>query len=307
MEHIEKMIPNCPKSKGDEVTEAEYRDEDDFVAKLQALEHDRILLKSTLKEAIDIKSALSKRVCSLKAQLDMDCTATTSKKGIIRLKMYNFSNVFHKTRSQSFYLDSRYPYKCFISVVKVCVPSSLDIMRVCNDEIGTIGNDEIVKISDSPDVGDISLDTKRVSNDEIGNIGYSIKEVEPLDTKGVSNDQIGHSPDVSNESFVTKGVSNDEIENIVLSVHLNIEKGEFDSVLPWPFTNVITFRVVNETGKNDIVKTFKPQQSHHNERIHNEQVLFSVGTLNLVTLEALQKNGFIKKDSITIECKVHWD
>ena len=46
-----------------------------------------------------------------------------------------------------------------------------------------------------------------------------------------------------------------------LSFFLTIMKGEYDALLPWPFSQMVTLMLVDQNKKKHIIQCFKPEPS----------------------------------------------
>ena len=87
-----------------------------------------------------------------------------------------------------------------------------------------------------------------------------------------------------------------------LSLFFVVMRGEFDSILQWPFTHKVTFKLINQAGGRDIVDTFKPhviKPSQDNDCMNNAS-----GCPCFISHSELEQGGFIVDDTIFIKCSI---
>ncbi len=90
-----------------------------------------------------------------------------------------------------------------------------------------------------------------------------------------------------------------------LSVFVHIMKGDFDSILDWPFEHRIAVKVKNQQQENDIVHIVRPESTDIQKPEVDQNITF--GTRNFPTYSALLTGGFVRDDSIIIECEALWN
>ena len=87
-----------------------------------------------------------------------------------------------------------------------------------------------------------------------------------------------------------------------LSLFLVVMHGEFDNILQWPFTHKITFKLINQTGGEDIIETFKPNIM---KPTCGSDMNSAYGCPCFVSHSALEQGGFIDDDdTMFIKCTV---
>ena len=84
-----------------------------------------------------------------------------------------------------------------------------------------------------------------------------------------------------------------------LSFFLTIMKGEYDALLPWPFNQMVTLMLLDQTiDKNHIVQCFRPEASSSSFwRPHSEMNIAS-GCPKFAPLSVLYDSNFVKDDTI---------
>ena len=96
-----------------------------------------------------------------------------------------------------------------------------------------------------------------------------------------------------------------------LSVFLVIMEGEYDSLLPWPFHQKITFILVDQPGGSDEKKnivmelTNDPTLSSYAKPVAGKVVKPSIGFARFVTHKNLKTRRYIVNDSLLLQVEVH--
>ena len=91
-----------------------------------------------------------------------------------------------------------------------------------------------------------------------------------------------------------------------MSLFFVIMRGEFDNILPWPFTQRVTFRLINQstpTGR-DIVDTFQPDPLSSSFKKPKSDMNIASGCPRFISHDNLEKGGYIVDDTIFIKCVV---
>ena len=89
-----------------------------------------------------------------------------------------------------------------------------------------------------------------------------------------------------------------------MSLFFVLMKGEFDNILPWPFTHKGTFKLLNQGNGRDIVDTFQPDPMSTSFSKPNSDMNIASGCPRFVSHEDLKSGGFIVDDTIFIKCIV---
>ena len=96
-----------------------------------------------------------------------------------------------------------------------------------------------------------------------------------------------------------------------LSVFLVIMEGEYDSLLPWPFHQKITFILVDQPGGSDEKKnivmelTTDPTLSSCAKPVAGKVVKPSIGFARFVTHKNLKTRRYFVNDSLLLQVEVH--
>lgn len=91
-----------------------------------------------------------------------------------------------------------------------------------------------------------------------------------------------------------------------MSLFFVIMRGEFDNIIPWPFTHRVTFRLINQntsTGK-DIVDTFQPDPMSSSFKKPKSDMNIASGCPRFISHDNLKSGGYIVDDTIFIKCVV---
>ena len=93
-------------------------------------------------------------------------------------------------------------------------------------------------------------------------------------------------------------------KNTHISLFFVVMKGEYDSLLPWPFANGVSLTLINQSGGPDITDTFKPDSKSSSFQRPKTEMNVASGCPRFIPLDDLHRNGFIKDDTIFIRVKV---
>ena len=94
-------------------------------------------------------------------------------------------------------------------------------------------------------------------------------------------------------------------KNSHMSLFFVVMKGEFDNILQWPFTQKVTFKLVNQTGGRDIIDTFQPDPMSSSFRKPKSDMNIASGCPRFVSHTELKTGGFIQDDTVFIKCSVN--
>ncbi len=93
-------------------------------------------------------------------------------------------------------------------------------------------------------------------------------------------------------------------KNTHMSLFFVVMKGEFDNILPWPFTHKVTFKLINQTGGRDIIDTFQPDPMSSSFRKPKSDMNIASGCPRFASHTELKNNGFIVDDTVFIKCSI---
>ena len=90
-----------------------------------------------------------------------------------------------------------------------------------------------------------------------------------------------------------------------MSLFFVVMRGEFDTILQWPFTYKVTFCLLNHNGGKDIVDSFLPDPMSSSFKKPKTDMNVASGCPRFVSISDVKSGGFVADDSIFIKAKVH--
>ena len=87
-----------------------------------------------------------------------------------------------------------------------------------------------------------------------------------------------------------------------LSLLLVIVKGDYDSVIQWPFSQKVTFKLTSFKGSDIALIGTPDSRSYHKPNL-DSNIKFRCTPLSLTELKTA---GVIKEDNVIVECQIHW-
>ena len=89
------------------------------------------------------------------------------------------------------------------------------------------------------------------------------------------------------------------------SVFFVVMKGEYDALLPWPFTQRVTFKLINHHDDSaSVSETFLPDRNSSSFQQPKKDMNIAAGCPMFITKDSLLNGNFILDDSIYIETNV---
>lgn len=88
-----------------------------------------------------------------------------------------------------------------------------------------------------------------------------------------------------------------------LSFFLALMKGEYDVLLPWPFKQTVTLILLDQAGTDDIIQSFKADDSTSFKRPEKEMSTAS-GCPTFAPLSVLDNPAYVKDDVMFLQCVV---
>ena len=91
-----------------------------------------------------------------------------------------------------------------------------------------------------------------------------------------------------------------------MSLFFVIVRGEFDNILPWPFSHKVTLRLINQAGGRDIVDTFQPNplSSSFKKPKSDMNIGSSCPRFIHISHGELSNGTFVVDDTIFIKCEI---
>ena len=98
-------------------------------------------------------------------------------------------------------------------------------------------------------------------------------------------------------------------KNRYLSVFVGIMKGDYDAILPWPFREVVTFRVIDQqpyaSQRKDVVAVLEPDQTPcFSGRPTAEENPMLQGFRRLISHKVLKIRCFLEHDTLFLQVEV---
>ena len=89
-----------------------------------------------------------------------------------------------------------------------------------------------------------------------------------------------------------------------LSLFFVIMKGEYDALLPWPFRQKVTFKMLDHDRQNDISDTFRPDPKSSSFKRPTSNMNIAYGCPLFVSQQDLQSRGYVTDDTMFIKITV---
>ncbi|KAK3745540.1 hypothetical protein QZH41_012458 [Actinostola sp. cb2023] len=89
-----------------------------------------------------------------------------------------------------------------------------------------------------------------------------------------------------------------------LSLFFVIMKGEYDAIIPWPFRQKVTFKLLDQDRQNDISDTFKPDPNSSSFKRPTSNMNIASGCPLFITQQDLQKRSYVSDDTMFIKISV---
>ena len=93
-------------------------------------------------------------------------------------------------------------------------------------------------------------------------------------------------------------------EGTHLSIFFVLLKGEYDSLLPWPFEHIISLILVDQDQKRHLVQTFKPNIQSDSFKRPKSDMNVASGCPEFAELSILDDTSYVKNDAIYIKAVV---
>lgn len=87
-----------------------------------------------------------------------------------------------------------------------------------------------------------------------------------------------------------------------LSLFFVVMKGDYDSLLPWPFRQKITFKMIDPNRTNDIIDSFRPDPNSSSFQKPKSSMNIASGTPKLVPYKSL--NSYIVDNTLYVKISV---
>ena len=87
-----------------------------------------------------------------------------------------------------------------------------------------------------------------------------------------------------------------------LSFFLTIMKGEYDSLLPWPFSQMVTLMLLDQDNKKHIIQCFKPEPSSSSFWKPQTEMNVASGCPKFAPLSVLSNLAYTRDDTLYFKC-----
>ena len=143
---------------------------------------------------------------------------------------------------------------------------------------------------------------------KVSHFGKILQEAKQGKVTTISSDPIYHSPQGYKMKMQFYPNGSWEAEDSHLSVYMHIMKGEYDSILSWPFQQEITFTLIDqqqeEGNREDLSWSFKPDPSKESFGRPVHEVNEGWGCARFVSHEVLQTRRYVVDDTIFLKIEV---
>jgi TNF receptor-associated factor 2 len=91
-----------------------------------------------------------------------------------------------------------------------------------------------------------------------------------------------------------------------LSLFFVVMRGNYDALLKWPFSQRVTFCIVNQTGGEHVIDSFRPDPQSSSFKRPTSDMNIASGCPLFIRLEMLQNpnHGFLKDDTLFLKIAV---
>jgi len=89
-----------------------------------------------------------------------------------------------------------------------------------------------------------------------------------------------------------------------MSMFFVVMKGEYDALLPWPFTQKVHFRLLDQDRIRDVFDTFRPDPSCVSFKRPTSDMNTASGCPTFVSHSELRQGGFVRDDAMFIKVTV---
>lgn len=89
-----------------------------------------------------------------------------------------------------------------------------------------------------------------------------------------------------------------------LSMFFVVMKGEYDSLLPWPFHHKVTFRLLDQEGQLDVTDSFRPDPNSSSFKRPTSDMNIASGCPTFISHSTLRTRGYVRDDILFIKITV---
>ena len=89
-----------------------------------------------------------------------------------------------------------------------------------------------------------------------------------------------------------------------LSFFLTVMKGEFDSLLQWPFKQTVSLILLDQDRQRNIIQSFRPEPSSASFQRPRMEMNVASGCPNFASLSVLDNSSYVKDDTMFLKCVI---
>ena len=89
-----------------------------------------------------------------------------------------------------------------------------------------------------------------------------------------------------------------------LSFFLTVMRGEFDSLLQWPFKQTVSLILLDQDRQRDIIQSFRPEPSSASFQRPRMEMNVASGCPNFARLSILDNSSYVKEDTMFLKCVI---
>ena len=87
-----------------------------------------------------------------------------------------------------------------------------------------------------------------------------------------------------------------------LSFFLTVMRGEYDSLLQWPFKQTVSLMLLDQDRQRDIIQSFRPEPSSASFQRPRMEMNVASGCPNFAPLSVLDNPSYVKEDTMFLKC-----
>ena len=89
-----------------------------------------------------------------------------------------------------------------------------------------------------------------------------------------------------------------------LSFFLTLMRGEFDSLLQWPFKQTVSLILLDQDRQRNIIQSFRPEPSSASFQRPRTEMNVASGCPNFAPLSVLDNSSYVKEDTMFLKCAI---
>ena len=89
-----------------------------------------------------------------------------------------------------------------------------------------------------------------------------------------------------------------------LSFFLTLMRGEFDSLLQWPYKQTVSLILLDQDRQRNIIQSFRPEPSSASFQRPRTEMNVASGCPNFAPLSVLDNSSYVKEDTMFLKCAI---